>query len=274
LSQGTQAAIPEGLQRDQIVLEPQDQPILYRNFLDGLSARGIAVGYPGGLNIAWDAQSMNLAKLWQGQFIDASMHWRDRGVGRQKPLGDLVLNYESRPAVAWLNDPAEAWPESNAVTKNYKFLGYKTDKSGHPTFRYKLSNANPGTEANPGAEANLGADAIARAEAIVGDRAELSVGPKDAPGLKRTLNFQVPKSATNAKLYVRLAEGAQIVLDGKNTWTVDDKYQITVPEAVASNAIVRDSANKKELLLPVLLPTANATSNSPANAELEYYLRW
>jgi hypothetical protein len=24
----------------------------------------------------------------------------------------------------------------------------------------------------------------------------------------------------------------------------------------------------------VLLPTANATSNSPANAELEYYLRW
>jgi hypothetical protein len=71
-----------------------------------------------------------------------------------------------------------------------------------------------------------------------------------------------------------LAEGAQIVLDGKNTWTVDDKYQITVPEAVASKAIVRDSANKKELLLPVLLPTANATSNSTANAELEYYLRW
>jgi cytochrome oxidase assembly protein ShyY1 len=67
-----------------------------------------------------------------------------------------------------------------------------------------------------------------------------------------------------------LAEGAQIVLDGKNTWTVDDKYQITVPEAVASNAIVRDSANKKELLLPVLLQTAN----SPANAELEYYLQW
>ena len=260
LSQGTQAAIPEGLQRDQIVLEPQDQPILYRNFLDGLSARGIAVGYPGGLNIAWDAQSMNLAKLWQGQFIDASMHWRDRGVGRQKPLGDLVLNYESRPAVAWLNDPAEAWPETNAVTKNYKFLGYKTDKSGHPTFRYKLSDT------------SIGADTI------VGDRAELSVGPKDAPGLKRTLSFQVPKGATNAKLYVRLAEGSKIVQDGKNTWTVDDKYQITVAEAVASNAKVRDSANQKELLLPVLLPTANSTANgtanSTANAELEYYLRW
>jgi hypothetical protein len=75
-----------------------------------------------------------------------------------------------------------------------------------------------------------------------------------------------------------LAEGAQIVLDGKNTWTVDDKYQITVAEAVASNAKVRDSANQKELLLPVLLPTANSTANgtanSTANAELEYYLRW
>ncbi|MCY2999923.1 MAG: hypothetical protein NT168_17635, partial [Planctomycetota bacterium] len=144
--------------------------------------------------------------------------------------------------------------------KNYKFLGYKTDKSGHPTFRYKLSDT------------SIGADTI------VGDRAELSVGPKDAPGLKRTLSFQVPKGATNAKLYVRLAEGNKIVQDGKNTWTVDDKYQITVAEAVASNAKVRDSANQKELLLPVLLPTANSTANGTANstvnAELEYYLRW
>ncbi|MFN6138894.1 MAG: family 16 glycoside hydrolase [Planctomycetota bacterium] len=246
LSQGTQAAIPEGLQRDQIALEPQDRPILYRNFLEGLSARGIAVGYPGGLNIAWDAQTMNMAKLWQGQFIDASMHWRDRGVGRQKPLGDLVLNYENRPAVAWLKDPSDAWPDTKQVSETYKFLGYRTDKSGHPTFRYKLG------------------------ETIIGDRAELSIGPKDSPGLKRTLRIQAGKDDRAGGLWVRLAEGSKITADGKNTWNVDDKYQVTLPESIATTAQVRESAGKKELIVPIdKLP-----SQASGSMELEYYLRW
>jgi hypothetical protein len=246
LSQGTQAAIPEGLQRDQIALEPQDRPILYRNFLEGLSARGIAVGYPGGLNIAWDAQTMNMAKLWQGQFIDASMHWRDRGVGRQKPLGDLVLNYENRPAVAWLKDPSDAWPDTKQVSETYKFLGYRTDKSGHPTFRYKLG------------------------ETIVGDRAELSIGPKDSPGLKRTLSIQAGKDDRAGGLWVRLAEGSKITADGKNTWNVDDKYQVTLPESISTTVQVRESAGKKELIVPIdKLP-----SQASGSMELEYYLRW
>jgi mono/diheme cytochrome c family protein len=244
LSQGSQAAIPEGLQRDQIVLDPQDRPILYRNFLDGLSARGIAVGYPGGLNLAWDAQTMNIAKLWQGQFIDASMHWRDRGVGRQKPLGDLVINYESRSGVAWLKDPGDAWPDAKKVTETYKFLGYRTDKTGHPTFRYRVGDV------------------------IVGDRAELSVGPKDSPGLKRTLSFEGLRGNANGGLWVRLAEGSKIVADGKNTWIVDDKFQITVAESVASSAKLRESGGKQELLLPI------ATQAAAGQAELEYYLRW
>jgi len=243
LSQGSQAAIPEGLQRDQIVLEPQDRPIVYRNFLEGLSARGIAVGYPGGLNLAWDAQTMNIAKLWQGQFIDASMHWRDRGVGRQKPLGDLVLNYENRSAVAWLKDPSEAWPDAKQVAETYKFLGYKTDKTGHPTFRYKIGDS------------------------VVGDRAELSVGPKDSPGLKRTLSIQPGKSDRAGGLWVRLAEGSEIVADGRNTWKVDDKYQVTLAESIATSVQVRESAGKKELIIPIQLQPSGSI-------ELEYYLRW
>jgi hypothetical protein len=244
LSQGSQAAIPEGLQRDQIVLEPQDRPILYRNFLEGLSARGIAVGYPGGLNVAWDAQTMNLAKLWQGQFIDASMHWRDRGVGRQKPLGDLVLNYENRSPVALLKDASEPWPDSKTIAEAYKFLGYRNDKSGHPTFRYRV-----GTVA-------------------VGDRFELSIGPKDSPGLKRTLSFEPGKGQATPGLWVRFAEGSKIVAQGKNTWSVDDRYQVTISESIAANAKLRDSGGKQELVVPVALQDA------VGQTELEYYVRW
>ena len=244
LSQGSQAAIPEGLQRDQIVLEPQDRPILYRNFLEGLSARGIAVGYPGGLNVAWDAQTMNLAKLWQGQFIDASMHWRDRGVGRQKPLGDLVLNYENRSPVALLKDASEPWPDSKTIAEAYKFLGYRNDKSGHPTFRYRVG------------------------EVAVGDRFELSIGPKDSPGLKRTLSFEPGKGQAAPGLWVRLAEGSKIVAQGKNTWSVDDKFQVTIAESIAASAKLRDSGGKQELVVPVSLQDA------VGQTELEYYVRW
>ena len=244
LSGGAQAAIPEGLQRNQIVLEPQDRPILYRNFLEGLSARGIAVGYPGGLNIAWDAQTMNLAKLWQGQFIDASMHWRDRGVGRQKPLGDLVLNYENLAPVAVLKDTSEAWPDTKRITETYKFLGYRTDKTGHPTFRYRIGDM------------------------TIGDRSELSTGPKDSPGLKRTLSFASSNGNPSTGLWVRLAEGSKIVAQGKNTWLVDDNYQVTIAESIAENAKLRDSSGKQELIVPV------ASLDAVGQSELEYYVRW
>ena len=241
LSQGGQAATPEGLQRNQIVLEPTDRPIIYRNFLDGLSARGIAVGYPGGLNIAWDAQTMNIAKLWQGQFIDASMHWRDRGVGRQKPLGDLVLNYESSAPIALLADANAQWPDAKEVNEKAKFLGYRLDQAGVPTFRYRLNGGS------------------------IEDRSELSPGPNDAPGLKRSIKLTEATSPNAAGVWMlRLASGDAIKSISANTWSIDEKYQITVDEKLAKSAVVRESKGKRELVLP--LPSVGTP--------IEYYLRW
>jgi len=65
-----------------------------------------------------------------------------------------------------------------------------------------------------------------------------------------------------------LAEGAKIVADGKNTWTVDDKYQVTVSESVAASAKIRESAGKQELILPI------GSKATAGQAELQYYLRW
>ena len=243
LAQGSQAAAPEGLQRNQIVLEPTDKPIIYRNFLDGLSARGIAVGYPGGLNIAWDAESMNLAKVWQGQFIDASMHWRDRGVGRQKPLGDLVLPLESSAPVAILESVDTPWPNAKSVAEVYRFKGYTLDKAGTPTFKYMME----GIE--------------------ITDRSELSQGLNDAPGLKRTLTVRpLVRSVPKGTVTLRLGDGNNIVKDGENTWKVDDKYQVTIPAALASKVSIRDASGKKELVLPI--------PATPAGSTIEYFVRW
>ncbi len=43
LSFGKNAKPPTGLEGESIVLTPEQQPIIYRNFIDGLSPRAIAV---------------------------------------------------------------------------------------------------------------------------------------------------------------------------------------------------------------------------------------
>lgn len=250
LSQGSEASIPEGLARNQMVLEPTDRPILYRNFLEGLSARGIAVGYPGGLNIAWDADSMSLAKAWQGQFIDASMHWRDRGVGRQRPLGDLILPLESAAPVAVLENENSVWPTGKEIANRYRFKGYRLDESGQPAFRYW----------------------IGAFEVI--DKPELSAGSDGTPGLKRTLtirsngqNLSASSVKPDGDVWVRIASGEKIESDGEGTWQVDGKYRVTLPADRSSQSRIRDAGNgKQELLLPL-------GSDEPVRS-LEYIIRW
>jgi hypothetical protein len=73
LAQGDKASIPEGLLRDQMVLEPKDRPIIYRNFIEGAGPRAIAVGFPDTVHVAWDADQMRLALVWRGAFIDAGI---------------------------------------------------------------------------------------------------------------------------------------------------------------------------------------------------------
>ncbi|MFM8215357.1 MAG: hypothetical protein ACKN82_12035, partial [Pirellula sp.] len=63
---------------------------------------------------------------------------------------------------------------------------------------------------------------------------------------------------------------SKIVADGKNTWNIDDKYQVTLAESIATIAQVRESAGKKELIVPV----NKLTSQASGSMELEYYLRW
>ena len=57
----------------------------------GPGPRAIGVGYPEQANLAFDANDLRLALIWQGAFIDASRHWTGRGDGFQRPLGDNVL---------------------------------------------------------------------------------------------------------------------------------------------------------------------------------------
>lgn len=121
-------------------LDVKDAPVIYRNFIAGAGNRGIGVGMPGGLNYAWSAESMNLALVWRGAFMDAARHWKNRGGGHQNPAGfDVARPTDLVPPLAVLDKPEAAWPgltPDQPTPEGYTWKGYQLDKAGVPTFRY------------------------------------------------------------------------------------------------------------------------------------------
>jgi azurin len=128
-----------------IPLVVTDEPVIYRNFIQGAGNRGIGVGYPGGINLAWSAESMNLALVWRGAFIDAARHWNSRGGGHEKPLGYDVLQPtgEVTPAFHVTDKPDAAWPKWDKAKRyeGFKWKGYTLDAKRFPTFRYTWQEA-------------------------------------------------------------------------------------------------------------------------------------
>jgi hypothetical protein len=114
---------------------------VYRNFIQGAGTRGIAVGYPGGFNIAWSADSMNLALVWRGAFIDAARHWNSRGGGFQPPLGYDVLRPAQEGTLPFFiaTAPNADWPKLDPKSRadDYQWKGYRLDAKRQPTFLYE-----------------------------------------------------------------------------------------------------------------------------------------
>jgi len=139
LAGGTKAEVPAGLIRGKQELVVDKEAVIYRNFIEGAGSRAIGVGYPERANLAFDANELRLALVWQGSFIDASRHSTDRGVGYEPPLGDHVLKLPPGPAFAVLDDSAAAWPAApDRLAGVNRFLGYNLDREQRPTFRYRI----------------------------------------------------------------------------------------------------------------------------------------
>lgn len=221
LEQGSNAKVPIGVAGGMIELKPDTRPVIYRNFLVGLTPRGIAVGYPEQANIAWDADRMSLNQIWHGRFIDAAKHWQGRGQGRQEPLGDNALRVEPTVPVAVLESLNTPWPEEEPRELGYRFLGYRLDAKGRPTFRY-------GT-----------------AEYEVLDTPVPVPGERE-PSLERRITV-----AGNVvdNLYFRAAIGNNIEDLGDGWYRVDNALRIHVSIA---NPTLRQSNNRWELLVPVV----------------------
>ena len=98
-SLGAAAPLPDGLSKPGgLQLVPTDRPVLHGAFLQGLSARCLAVGTSERTHFAWELGGARLAWLWRGDFLDASGTWSGRAGQLLAPAGtdhvvleDLVL---------------------------------------------------------------------------------------------------------------------------------------------------------------------------------------
>lgn len=136
LADGSKARVPFGIQKKSIPLTAAKGAVIYRNFIEGAGPRGIGVGYSEKVNMAFDANDLRLALLWQGGFIDAARHWTDRGVGFEGPMGDNVVALPGGLPFARLETSSAPWPTVPARQAGWKFQGYSLDPEDRPTFRY------------------------------------------------------------------------------------------------------------------------------------------
>jgi len=111
--------LPEGLaSAADFELQPDKKPIVFRSFIEGAGTHAIGIGFPGGLNAAFDGKNSRWALIWKGRFLDAMSNWQDRGMPPIKPLGTEVKSL-----------PASLGERT--------FGGYRIGKDGIPTFLYR-----------------------------------------------------------------------------------------------------------------------------------------
>ncbi|HEV3443216.1 MAG TPA: hypothetical protein VG099_01170, partial [Gemmataceae bacterium] len=157
LSLGKTLPLPEGLEPPPgLVLSVKNRPILLRTFMPDASPRALAVGFPGGISVAFDLTTCRLAYAWSGAFLDAAPVWDGRGGNPARLLGPrfwtspagcawaMHTSHEPPDFAAQARDPGYggALPEGQVYNgpRHLQFDDYSLDELGRPTLHYHLEN--------------------------------------------------------------------------------------------------------------------------------------
>jgi cytochrome c553 len=219
-----------------IPIEPNKvagEALLFRNFIKGATSRSIAVGYPEGTHIVFDATNLNLAMMWKGNYLDAGAMWNGRGTGHMEAQGDAIA-IGTQPQVGILANEESQWPElsrkSNEVRKSdLRFRGYTLDKKRYPTFMYSLKDI----------------------------RFEDFFKPIDAngTGIERTVTAKAGSAVSG--LWFRVA--SDNITQSGSVFTIGGKYTVK-----ADGAKIRPYGKIKELIIPF------SFSNGAATIKIQY----
>jgi mono/diheme cytochrome c family protein len=159
LSLGPTLPLPEGVElaTKGLVLPVKEKTVIIRTFLPDAGSRAIAVGYPEGVSLAFDAAACRLAYVWTGNFLDVAGTWTGRGGTPAFPLGPKA--WTAPAGCPWGTSDGPNPPDfaARALDPGFggklpegklhdgphplHFEGYSTDEQGKPTFRYRIELA-------------------------------------------------------------------------------------------------------------------------------------
>jgi mono/diheme cytochrome c family protein len=241
-SLGRSARDPSGLRAADPELLVTDKTRTYRGRSTVAGYRGIAVGFPGGLNYAFNAQTGALSSIWKGKYI--TVGWRGQGSGNFTPA---EKNIQLAQDVAFLSELPLIWPLHPIRTKEnpvnpdpeyprqhaYAFEGYSIADDGTPTFRYRSGNVSIEDTSN-------------------------SASDKDIPHLIRTLTFKTEKKQS---IHFRPLTG-QITKSPQNSFKTEDVNLTPSSKNINFAASTRQTNPEElndELIITLDLPAGTST---------------
>jgi mono/diheme cytochrome c family protein len=229
LAQGRNVRAPSGMRHEPMPLTVGNEAVILRRSVENTGKRGISVGYPGGVNLTFDAENLGMNQIWWGEFVDAAGVWTGQGSGQARILGQDRASLPKGFAFCALQNPSDPWPAlSGELGQN--FLGYDLDAEQRPTFHYVCEGVTI-TDAP-------------QAVTIAGD---------SRPILRRTLSFA---SAHDTTLHFRAALDAHVTDLGAGNVQVGPSLRIQVAPATFH---IRPAGAELELLIEVPIQQGTAT---------------
>jgi hypothetical protein len=240
LSMGDKGGLPAGLSpTDDTLLTPTDEPIVFRTFLNQVSAHAILVGFRQRTHLAFDANRVRSVVAWTGDFITTKGTWDGRAGQYEQIPSSQTIQFAEGPPFAKLESEAAPWPVdkpkkgfgSDRTPDGWKFRGYRLDEQGMPTFLYDVGPIR--IEESPATEyAQHGAVLVRR--------------------------FRIT-SAEAASLHFRAATGKKIV-EQDGDYVADEKIRYRLSVKPAAQPLIRVVEGGEELLLPLTVKAGGELS--------------
>ena len=220
LSDGERAKNPKGLSRQSLTLKVADETVMCRG-RGTAGYRGIGVGYPERISLAFDSEQMALRQIWKGEFAHinhGSFHAR----------GNERIQFPDGIPFHRLASMDDAWPYKGKTdylfpqNHGYQYKGYYLDPEKRPTFMYEYGTIK------------------------VEDFFEDHLDNNGKAFFTRTVTFST--TVKQEPFFFRLGSGKEIKHNGKS-WNID---RLSLGLHDDMKTLIRDG-DSKDLLLPVHL---------------------
>ena len=232
LEDGQRAKKPAGLSRESNELRVFDVAEICRG-RGTAGYRGIGVGYPEGVHLAFDSEEMALRLLWKGEFANVN-HGSFQARGGERiafPPGIPFHRLESMD---------DDWPYKGKTDYSfpqnlgYRFRGYQLDELRRPTFFYEYGDIEI-------------ADFFENVDGVGGGDGD------GAAWFRRTIRFEA--KGEQEPFYFRAAAGGKVAEKSEQEFQID---QLTIHLDPSHRGMVREG-EPVEVLVPLTLPAGRST---------------